>query len=63
MKKQIYIAPQTLITKIGTCMPLALSNNYDGGKTVTLNPNTMETGDGNDAVKGNNNAVQWDGWE
>jgi len=52
MKKTQYIHPITEVVLLETTGLIALSNSIDGIGDVTLNPITMDGGDGSDASRG-----------
>jgi len=59
--KKIYISPTLCVVRVNNEMPIALSNQMtDDG--VELNKETMEEGDGGDAVKANHYSVWSEDW-
>ena len=58
MKKK-YIIPALQVAHVAEGLPIAQSNQVNGN-VVNLNPNTMSTGNGGDAVKGNSGYNVWD---
>ncbi len=57
--KKTYIIPSLTIVSVMHEMPIAASNQLDGSNNVSLNPNSMDEGTGDDAVRED---VGWDIW-
>lgn len=60
--KKIYIIPTLCIVSVNNEMPIALSNQVSSDGNVELNEETMEEGNGDDAVKANNYSVWSEDW-
>lgn len=59
--KKTYVIPAMQVVTFAQEKPVAYSNQVDGNG-FTLNPTTMDEGDGSDAVKHNDYNVWNDDW-
>lgn len=60
--KKIYISPTFCVVRVNNEMPIANSNQVTSDGNVELNEETMEEGNGDDAVKANNYSVWSEDW-